>query len=272
LFTNKEQKTILVVDDIRLFHLTIQRALASENYHLIFKTTGQDGLDVIMRRKIHLLILDLHLPDVSGLEVLRGIKEIDRKLEGVCDSKTIAQLKDFPVIIVSAYLEKEVIEAAERMGIAGYVAKPINQTHIKAMVKNALETGRKLYSKRKLILCVDSEPRVRKLYQGALNDQRYDVITVSNGIEALETAEYHSVDLIITELNLPEMDGAEFLQTLNESNKHIPSIIVSTVSEEEIKERIENLGVKKYLSKPINLDELRKDVSEIFESDSQEDP
>ena len=272
MFTNEEQKTILVIDDIRLFHLTIQRALASENYHLIFKTTGQDGLGVIMRRKIHLLILDLHLPDVSGLEVLRGIKEIDRKLEGVCDSKTIAQLKDFPVIIVSAYLEKEVIEAAERMGIAVYVAKPINQAHIKAMVKNALETGRKPYSRRKLILCVDSEPRVRKLYQGALNDQRYDVITASNGIEALETVEYHSVDLIITELNLPEMDGAEFLQTLKEDNKHIPSIIVSAVSEERIKERIENLGVKKYLSKPINLDELRKDVSEIFESDSQEDP
>ena len=81
MFTNEERKTILVVDDIRLFHLTIQRALASENYQLIFKTTGQDGLGVIMRRKIHLLILDLHLPDVSGLEVLRGIKEIDRKLE-----------------------------------------------------------------------------------------------------------------------------------------------------------------------------------------------
>jgi len=55
---------------------------------------------------------------------------------------------------------------------------------------------------------------------------------------------------------------------LKEDNKHIPSIIVSTVSEERIKERVENLGVKKYLSKPINLDKLREDVSEIFESDS----
>lgn len=266
---NEEQKTILVVDDVRLFHLTIQQALASENYQLIFKVTGKEALGVIMRRKIDLLILDLHLPDMSGLEVLQGIKEIDRKLDGLCDSKTIAQLKDFPVIIVSAFLENGVIRKAERMGIAGYTAKPVNQSHIKVMVKNALEAGPKQHSRRELILCVDSEPRVRELYQGALNNERYDIITASNGIEALETTEYHSIDLIITELNLPEMDGAEFLRILKENNKHIPTIIVSSVSGEEIKERIENLGVRKYLSKPINLDKVKKNVIEILKSDSQ---
>jgi len=205
----KEQhkKTILIVDDVRLFHLTVQQALASEDYELIFKTTGKDALNIIMRKKIHLLILDLYLPDMNGLEVLKSIKKIDQKLTGVCDSETIAQLKDFPVIIVSAYLEEKLIRQAERIGIAGYMTKPITQSQIKAMVKDVLEGSRKQYSRKKVILCVDGEPRVREFYQGALSDAKHDVITAPNGIEALEKAEFQDIDLIITELNLPEMSG-----------------------------------------------------------------
>ena len=92
----------------------------------------------------------------------------------------------------------------------------------------------------------------------------WDVITSSNGIEALEAVEFKNPDLIITELNLPQMDGVEFLQTLKESGQNIPVIVVSSVSEKEGSEKVKDLGIKKYLSKPFQLDELRESIGEIL--------
>jgi len=261
----ESKKTILIVDDVKLFRLTIQQALASEDYELVFKTTGKEALNFIMKKKIHLLILDLYLPDISGLEVLKNIKKIDQRLTGVCDDETIAQLKNFPVIVVSAYLQEKVVKEVKRMGVVGCIAKPITQSKIRAMVKGALEGDQNRYSRKKVIICVDSEPRVREFYQGALSSEEYDTIVVSDAIEALEKIEFQDIDLVITELNLPEMSGLEFLQVLSETNKHIPTIIVSSTSEKKVKEQVKNLNVKKILSKPVNLNKLRKNIREILE-------
>jgi len=266
----QQKKTILIVDDVRLFQLIMEQALTSEKYQLIFKKTGKAALDVIMRKKIDLLILDLHLPDMNGLEVLEGVKRIDQKLVGVCDSETIAQLKDFPVIIVTAFSTEEAKTEAERLGVDGFMSKPIRISQIRALVRKVLEENYRRRRRKKLVLCVDSEPRVQKFYQGALSDERYNIITTSNAMEALEVVELRDPDLIITELNLPEMSGTDFLQIVRETNKDIPVIIASTVSEQGAKERIKNLGIKKYLSKPLNLNKLREDVREIFQFNSQE--
>ncbi len=260
-----EKKLILIVDDVRLFHLTIQQALACEEYELVFKTTGKDALEFIMKRKIHLLILDLYLPDMNGLEVLRNIRRIDQRLTGVCDEETISQLKNFPVIVVSAFLQDRLIKEIERMGVAGCMAKPVSKSKLRAIVEEALRKGYGArFAGKKVIMCVDNEHRVREFYQGALSDAEYDVITSVNAVEALEKIEFQHIDLIITELNLPEMSGLEFLQILNESAKHIPIIIVSTVSEEKVRQQTGDLPVQKILSKPVNLNELRKCIKEIL--------
>lgn len=135
------KKTILIVDDVRLFRLIIQQALISQNYELIFEKTGKAALDVIMKKKIDLLILDLHLPDMNGLELLEDVKNIDKRLTGVCDSETIAYLKDFPVIIITAFPTEEARTEAERLGVDDFMSKPIRISQIKAMVQNMLEEG-----------------------------------------------------------------------------------------------------------------------------------
>jgi len=263
--SEQQKKIILIVDDVRLFQLIMRQSFISENYELIFEKTGKAALDVIMKKKIDLLILDLHLPDMNGMEVLKDIRKIDRKLDGVCDKETIAQLKDFPVIIVTAFPTEQARREAERLGVSDFINKPIRISQIKALVQNILGEGYKQCRKKRLILCIDNETRVQKFYQGALSSEKYDVITASNAIEALEIIEFRSPDLIITEINLPEMDGTEFLQILKEANKDISTIIASTVSKEKAKERTKNLGIKKYLSKPLNLDKLKESVREILE-------
>jgi len=259
LMNQKKKKNILIADDVKLFHLFIKQTLTSEDYRLIFVENGRDAIDTVMKRDIDLLILDVELPDMSGLDVLRNIRKLTQEMQSV------VQLKELPVIMVTAYPQDEIRRRAERFGLIKFLGKPIKRQELRELVKSILEGGYQRIEGKKIVLCVDSEPRVQKFYEGTLSGKEWDVITASNGIEALETVEFKNPDLIITELNLPEMDGVEFIQTLKESNQNIPVIVVSSVSEKEGKPKVENLGIKKYLCKPFQLDELRKSIKEILE-------
>jgi len=135
--------------------------------------------------------------------------------------------------MVTAYPREEIRKEAERLGVVSFLGKPVKRKELRKVVEDVLEGRYQEFGRKKLILCVDSEPRVQKFYEGTLSDRNWDVVTASDGIEALEAVEFKSPDLIITELNLPQMDGVEFLQTLKESNQNIPVIVISSVSEKE---------------------------------------
>ena len=106
---------------------------------------------------------------------------------------------------------------------------------------------------------------MQKFYQRILGTARWDVTCASNGLEALEAVEYKNPDLILTELNLPEMGGLEFLQTLKETNRNIPAIVVSSVTDKESIDKAKEAGVREYLTKPFQLDKLKSAVREILE-------
>ena len=74
----KEKKFILVADDVKLFQIFVKQTLTSKNYELIFVEKGREVLDTVMKKDVDLLILDVELPDMSGLEVLRNIRKSKR--------------------------------------------------------------------------------------------------------------------------------------------------------------------------------------------------
>jgi len=75
----KEKKSILVADDVKLFQLFIKQTLTSRDYELIFVEKGKQVLDTVMKKDIDLLILDVELPDMNGLEVLRNIRKLTKE-------------------------------------------------------------------------------------------------------------------------------------------------------------------------------------------------
>ncbi len=255
----KEKKTILIVDDVKLFQLFLKYALPQDRYNLIYTETGKEALDIIMGKNIDLLILDLKLPDIDGLEVLGEIRLLTKEME------SIVQLKNLPVIILTAYPTKEAKHKAEILGISAFLPKPIKKEEIRKIVEKALEESSQKHSQGKLILCVDSEPRVQKFYQKIIGTAHWDIIYASNGLEALEIVEYQNPDLIITELNLPQMNGLEFLEELKKANKDIPVIVVSSVTDKEIIQKAKETGAKEYLTKPFQLDKLKDVIQENLE-------
>ena len=85
----------------------------------------------------------------------------------------------------------------------------------------------------KVVLVVDDSTTVRKFVAASLNMKGFRVVTAADGVEALERMPAEKFDLIITDLNMPDMDGFEFIRTLRETPEYreIPIIVLSSMND-----------------------------------------
>ncbi len=113
------------------------------------------------------------------------------------------------------------------------------------------------------ILYLEDDPTVRESVKSILNIISKNVYSVSNGIEALEyiNDEAKKVDIIISDIRMPQMDGLEFLDILrNKLKKDIPTILTTAFNEPEYLVKAIELKVEKFAHKPLNLKELMESI------------
>jgi two-component system, chemotaxis family, chemotaxis protein CheY len=113
------------------------------------------------------------------------------------------------------------------------------------------------------ILAVDDSATVRKFVSVALSMQGFAVVTACDGMDALEKLPNQQVDLVITDLNMPNMDGFELIKALRENPtyKDLPVIILTSLTDDDSKERGTGLGVNSYVVKPFSLEKIQYEVS-----------
>jgi CheY-like chemotaxis protein len=104
--------TVLIVDDIPVNIILLKTMLARTNVKILTAVNGQEALDLVRSLKPHVVLLDIQMPVMNGLEVLKEIKS---------DPK----LKDISVIMVSAYTSAEDIEQSMNLGASGFIKKPV---------------------------------------------------------------------------------------------------------------------------------------------------
>lgn len=116
----------------------------------------------------------------------------------------------------------------------------------------------------KRILIVDDEENTRLALTRLLAREGYDVKTAANGSEALNQIRCQPVELIITDLNMPVMNGLAFLRELNREQPASNVIMITAHGEAETYLEALNLGAFEYLNKPVKLDELKKVMHKMF--------
>ncbi|WP_020675762.1 response regulator [Geopsychrobacter electrodiphilus] len=117
----------------------------------------------------------------------------------------------------------------------------------------------------KKILIVDDEENARIGLSKLLSQEGYQVNAVGNGNEALDFLSHDRVSLVITDINMPEMDGLSFLRVLNREYPSTDVIMITAYGGVESYLEAMNLGAFEYLNKPIKLDELKSVMKKIFQ-------
>jgi len=122
---------ILIVDDEPDYVSTIQHHLEWSNYRTVVATNGKEGLEKAASEKPDLILLDTNMPVMNGHETLEQMSKDP-------------QLKNIPVIMVTAACEVDDIATASSFGIVDYIAKPFDFAELKEKIANALEGKKSL--------------------------------------------------------------------------------------------------------------------------------
>lgn len=124
-----EKQTILIIEDDRAISNFISRALATNEYRTISAFTGKEGLSLFFSHGPDLVLLDLGLPDMDGLEILTQLRDLPREV---------------PIIIISARdRESEKVRALD-MGADDYVVKPFGVSELLARIRSALRRAERM--------------------------------------------------------------------------------------------------------------------------------
>lgn len=121
-----KRNKLLVVDDEHLIRWSLEQNLKKQGYDVVTAGTGEDALRLIREEQPDLVLLDIQLPGISGIDVLEKIKEHD---------------EDIIVIMVTAHSGLETAVNAMRLGAYDYVSKPFNLDELSIVVRKALETS-----------------------------------------------------------------------------------------------------------------------------------
>lgn len=121
-----KRNKILVVDDEHLIRWSLEQNLKKQGYEIITAGNGEDALRLAREEQPELVLLDIQLPGIGGIEVLEKIKEFD---------------EDIIVIMVTAHGGLETAVNAMRLGAYDYISKPFNLDELSIVIKKALETS-----------------------------------------------------------------------------------------------------------------------------------
>lgn len=121
------------------------------------------------------------------------------------------------------------------------------------------------------VLIVDDSPALRGFVRRVLEISGLEtsaVFEAADGMEALETLSREWVDVILTDINMPRMDGEEFVTQLTKSARlaAVPVIVITTDGTEVRQEHLRALGVRGYLAKPFTPEDLKDEVERVMEA------
>jgi len=116
------------------------------------------------------------------------------------------------------------------------------------------------------ILVVDDSKVMREMVQAALVAQNHEIIVAEDGVEALTLAREHAVDLVLSDINMPNMNGISLVSKLRllDAYKNVPVIMLTTEDSDFKKDKAKRMGASAWLQKPIDPTRLIKAVNTML--------
>ena len=241
-----ENICVLIDDDVAM-HDLIRRTIVKAGMRLIGATDGEQGLKMIREVKPKLILLDVLMPGRDGWSILK-------------ECKTDEEIKDIPVVMVSQMSQEKL---ASSLGADDYLTKPIDRAKFLKTVSSLIGAD----DANKTILVVDDDANTRDILERALVDAGYEAVLAKDGKDGLSKLDKDPA-LIVLDLEMPRMDGFEFLENLIEIKEESerPNVLVysgkdlTDVQEELLKQNVEGL-IKK---DDVSINQLPGMVSKIL--------
>ena len=244
---------ILVIDDDRMNCDLLQAVLTRHGYEVHTATSGLEGLALFRQHNPRVTILDLRMPQMDGLTVLKEIRAIDPHAPVIIlgGGATEIQENQARALRVTDFVRRGLSLDVLVEGVNRVVQQPVRKQEGAAdgAAGPVADTGES-------ILVVDDDQLVCDLLVQFLGLRGSRTLGAKDGAEALKMVEQASPELILLDLMLPGMSGVEVLRRLRDMNYTGAVIIITGSYDEELLEEAWSLQPQEVIGKPIDLEKL----------------
>ena len=249
--------TILVVDDERLICDLLQIVLSSHGHEVVIAANGRDALKLFVERRPRLTLVDICMPGIDGIELLKQINWMD----------------PHAAVVVLTGLESNALKKyAMELGATEFLNKDVPLDQLIGSVNRALRRSEKRSNDRlsaggeerprgliqgpTSVMVVDDDPVIRELLADFLTHRGYHVLTAQTGAAALAVVDEKPPGLIVLDIYLPDMNGVAVLRELRARHYFGAVIVLSGSQEERLLKGMLGMGAVELLAKPFDLERL----------------
>lgn len=254
-------KRAIVLDDNETNLKIISKQLQYWGFEVDIHEEAENAIDRLKTIRFDLAIIDMQMPNITGIEVIRRIRKIEEQ-------------KDLPIILLSSI--RSDFSKEDRKLFSTYILKPAREQKFCKAVLNAMgkdiddtvgltfdmsETDDSYYNLN--ILVAEDNLINQKVILNQLKNIGISADVVNNGLEAVEACRKNVYDIVLMDIQMPEMDGLDATRSiikhfheLGERPPYIFAMTANVIGESEAQCR--EAGMKDFISKPVNFDELKK--------------
>lgn len=263
-FTNKKLKKLLIVEDNREQNNAIKELIGNEDVKFFSAYSGAEAYDMLLKEKFDCIIIDIGLPDMSGIDLMEKIKANN-------------DLENIPVIVYTGKdLNKDELTRLNKLAntvvlkTANSVERLLDETVLflhraehnlpqeKQRIIRQLHRSDEVLKNRKTLI-VDDDMRNIYSLTNALEEEGLICLYADNGKEAIRKLEEHAdIEIVLMDLMMPEMDGFEATQQIRKMEKYakLPVIALTAKAMKGDREKCLEAGFSDYISKPVNIEQL----------------
>ncbi|KYK26695.1 MAG: hypothetical protein AYK23_02700 [Candidatus Proteinoplasmatales archaeon SG8-5] len=265
--------SVLIADDNAMNRLILRRNLESWGMEVTEASCGAECIENIDKalksmRTYQILLLDCMMPGIDGFEVAERLR--DKGME------------DIIIIMLSSLDQQGDKERSRELGISEYLVKPVSPSALMNAIMNVLSSKGRKASKTKRVrvdraqtaVQVPEDARVliaednavnRKLAVRLLEKVGIIPVTTENGLQVMEALEKDGFDIILMDIQMPEMDGLEATEKIRakeaKDGGHIPIIALTAHAMKGDRERFLEAGLDDYLPKPLDPDQMYRIIA-----------
>jgi signal transduction histidine kinase/DNA-binding response OmpR family regulator len=268
---------VLIVDDNRTNRRILEGLLKHWEMSATSVSSGEEALTEIAAARAasapyHLILTDMHMPKMDGFQLVETIKGQPHPSTATIMMLTSGGQRGdsarCSALGIAAYLLKPVRQSELRQAIARVLGVSEPSNAVPMVTRDSLVDGRDPASALQILLAEDNLIN-QKLATRLLVKRGHHVTVTANGREALAALAERAYDLVLMDVQMPEMDGLEATRTLREREKitgtHQQVVAMTALAMKGDRERCMEAGMDGYLSKPIHqqeLDELLENCAE----------
>jgi len=252
-------RRMLIVDDNQTNRRILREMLGAEGIKVEEASTAAEGLESLRRVRYDLAILDVQMPDMDGFQLATAVRA-DKKI------------KRTNLLMLTSAGQRGDGERCRELGIRGYLTKPISRSDLLEALGTVLagspeETGTPDVVTRHTIaesratlrvLLAEDNPVNQQVAVAMLVKRGHEVHVSSNGREAVDAVKERDYDVVLMDIQMPEMDGFEATHAIRAlpKGKDLPIIGLTAHALSGERERCLSHGMTEYLAKPFKAHEL----------------